>query len=213
MITYTRLTLLLCVSTIAIIKVQAQQDIPVRNARSIEYIEYETSYREELIDLDTLIISQVNSILSSEGCVNLEFFLSDFHHSNETSYFSSKFNFKKFHAGFGNALKKEIVKSIVEKGICIDEIIANTFAPGNCFDSSVIFCHPISELIFIDRDPKIVKAIKNRISTKGYKIKYNIKNIVEPIFRNNVNREWINLFTTEELDTIDHIQLDYLRSL
>ncbi|MFT5864011.1 MAG: hypothetical protein ACI828_002679 [Flavobacteriales bacterium] len=176
------------------------------------YLEAQTGHREILIHLDSIIIDNVAYTLVNEGCSNLYYFLQNFQNSKSFREYPIGFNFAKFNSGFGDSLKKEICKSLASKEICIDEIIENIFAPGRCHGDSKPYCYPICSLIFVDKDPVVLPLIKERIATKGYRIKYNFNNKKEPILEENINREWIKLFSVKELELIDKEQVSYLRS-
>lgn len=188
------------------------QSPPMRTLAQTGYLEYQTSFREELIYLDTIIINQVIFTLANEGCSNLKYFLQPFHKSKSYTQYPIGFNFAKFSSGFGNALKQEICKALAEKKMCIDQIIENVFAPGICFSESRD-CYPIINLIFLKKNPTVLSLIKKKIATKGYRIRYNQLYITTPITEKFINEKWISLFTDEELELIDKDQVSYLRSL
>ena len=178
------------------------------------FVEFETGMREELIYLDTLVIKQVVSVLSSEGCTNLNYFLGPFETASSYLHYPIGFKFAKFPGGFGDKLKKEICKAIAEKDMCIDQIIENVFVGGDCYrDEMRISCHPVSRLIFNDKDTVVITRIKDRIATNGYRIKYNSNTVVFPFIKQAIDREWIRLFNDKELDLMDKEQLAYLRGL
>jgi hypothetical protein len=178
------------------------------------FIEFETGMRDELIFLDTLVIEQVVSTLSNEGCTNLNYFLEEFHTVTSYRDYPIGFNFAKFSGGFGDELKKEICRTLAAKNMCIDQIIENVFAHGRCFfDDMPINCHPIAKLIFNDKDTVVINRIKELIATKGYRITYNDNHSVLPFHKRNINRTWIKLFSAKELSSIDEEQEAYLRGL
>jgi hypothetical protein len=176
------------------------------------YFEYQTSYREKLIYLDTMIIDQVVLTLRNEGCLNLKYFRQPFHKDVDLTRYPIGFNFAKFSSGFGSTLKQEICKALVENKMCIDQIVENTFAPGSC-SRDPRDCYPVIRLIFLDKDPMVLSLVKKRISTKGYRIQYNQFYNTTPIDDKFTNERWISLFTAEELELIDKEQVSYLRSL
>lgn len=178
------------------------------------FVELETGMREELILLDTLIIEQIVSTLSSEGCVNLSYFLEEFQIAASYQKYPIGFNFAKFRGGFGDNLKKEICRTLALEGMCIDQIIENVFAEGNCYsDDSPLNCHPIARLIFNDKDKVVVTKVKERIATKGYRITYNPNNAVFAPFKEIIDLNWITLFSAQELESIDKEQKAYLRKI